>query len=247
MCASSDQLANFVTFSHCGTRFSVVSYHPFQKLIDTDHIMGGAFLFQILLGLICITFAFASNVEDFKITPFGRWAKECVHVVKPGSNIINHEDHFIIHHGNSKRTVQRCKTPNPYIPSSTTNVTDPVIGEGWQAYIKQNTNSNDITSFIGSWTVPPLPTNATPIEVLYTFTGLQNIDWVPPEIPPINQSFDIIQPVLGYGARSATGKQFIFHRISWLNFSGKIISTFIHIYYEYIQEEEHFGALPVGM
>ena len=171
-----------------------------------------ASLLNILSRILFITIAFASIDEDYIITPFGRWAKECVHVVKPGSHIINYDNHFIIHHGNSQRKVQRCKTANPYLTPA--KVEDPVIGEGWQAYIKQNSNSSDITSFLANWTVPALPTKATPIEVLYTFNAVQNIDWVPPEIPPINEKFDIIQPVLGYGARSATGSFIAFYDVS---------------------------------
>ena len=162
----------------------------------------------------------ATSDDNFAITPFGRWAKDCVHVVKSGSHIINYDDHFLVINGNSQRKIERCKIPNPYIPASSStenldNDNDLVIGEGWQAYTKQDSKSNDITSFLGNWTVPSLPTKPTAIEVLYTFTALQNIDWVPPEIPPLNESFDIIQPVLGYGARSATGGGPFWSIASW--------------------------------
>jgi len=43
--------------------------------------------------------------------------------------------------------------------------------------------------------VPDTP-SSTP-DVLYVFTGLQNVDWIP-KVDPIPPKFDIIQPVLQY-------------------------------------------------
>jgi len=66
--------------------------------------------------------------------------------------------------------------------------------DGWLAY----TTFHDpvgFNNFLGYFSVPNAPQNDP--EVLYLFTGLQNVDWIPlvdPE-PPV---FDIIQPVLQY-------------------------------------------------
>lgn len=72
-------------------------------------------------------------------------------------------------------------------------------GSGWQAYVKQDTG-NATDALLGQWTVPPDP--AEEAQTLFLFTGLQNIDWVPPNPPP-DGAFDIIQPVLQYGNSAA--------------------------------------------
>jgi len=55
----------------------------------------------------------------------------------------------------------------------------------------------DYDGWLGSFTVPEdSPQN--PPAVLYIFTGLQNIDWIPLVDPVPSQVFDIIQPVLQY-------------------------------------------------
>src|SRR5690606_13416454 len=49
--------------------------------------------------------------------------------------------------------------------------------------------------FLGYFSVPDAPKEAP--QVLYLFTGLQNVDWIP-IIDPTPEVFDIIQPVLQY-------------------------------------------------
>jgi len=68
-------------------------------------------------------------------------------------------------------------------------------------YVHQDVGSN-VSALLGQWTVPDAPDEGG--ATLFTFTGLQNIDWVPPQPQP-TQSFDIIQPVLQYGSSSAGG------------------------------------------
>jgi hypothetical protein len=68
--------------------------------------------------------------------------------------------------------------------------------DGWEAYTAWHYPSG-ITLFNGNFSVPDTP--ASQPDVLYLFTGLQNVDWIPvrdPEVP----GFDIIQPVLQYPA-----------------------------------------------
>eukprot|EP00486_Rosalina_sp_Unknown_P001255 CAMPEP_0201566522 /NCGR_PEP_ID=MMETSP0190_2-20130828/6350_1 /ASSEMBLY_ACC=CAM_ASM_000263 /TAXON_ID=37353 /ORGANISM="Rosalina sp." /LENGTH=229 /DNA_ID=CAMNT_0047985359 /DNA_START=271 /DNA_END=960 /DNA_ORIENTATION=+ len=76
-----------------------------------------------------------------------------------------------------------------------------VDGSGWQVYTKMDAGDS-VNAFLGDWKVPASPTRNG--QILYTFTGLQNIDWVPPEKNP-GQPFDIIQPVLQYGRTPAGG------------------------------------------
>jgi len=74
--------------------------------------------------------------------------------------------------------------------------------DGWEAYTAYNHPSAGINSFIGNFSVPDSPDSVP--DILYIFTGLQNVDWIPmrdPEVP----GFDIIQPVLQYPADMGDG------------------------------------------
>jgi len=66
--------------------------------------------------------------------------------------------------------------------------------DGWLAYTSYN-NVETIDTFLGSFSVPSIPSQNP--DVLYVFTGLQNVDWIP-IVDPIPPRFDIIQPVLQY-------------------------------------------------
>jgi len=66
--------------------------------------------------------------------------------------------------------------------------------DGWLAYTSFN-NGETLTSFLGNFSVPDTPAS-TP-DILYVFTGLQNVNWIP-KVDPIPPKFDIIQPVLQY-------------------------------------------------
>jgi len=70
----------------------------------------------------------------------------------------------------------------------------PADYDGWLAYTSYN-NVESIDSFLGYFNVPSAPSSNP--DVLYVFTGLQNVDWIP-KIDPIPPIFDIIQPVLQY-------------------------------------------------
>jgi len=66
--------------------------------------------------------------------------------------------------------------------------------DGWLAYTSFQ-NPSSLTTFLGYFSVPDEPQSAP--QVLYVFTGLQNVDWIPIVDPPPSE-FDIIQPVLQY-------------------------------------------------
>jgi len=68
--------------------------------------------------------------------------------------------------------------------------------DGWLAYTSFNVPTT-FETFLGYFSVPPAPQSDP--EVLYVFTGLQNVNWIPLVDPPPN-TFDIIQPVLQYQA-----------------------------------------------
>eukprot|EP00483_Globobulimina_turgida_P008103 UN08119 len=163
-------------------------------------------MFSVVLLLLSITDAAIRITDDeiYELTPFGYWLSDCFHSVPAGSEIINFDQHFTV----NGHTIPRCKRKHnsTYIKERIASHLDTRVGatgSGWQAYVKQNAGDS-VTGFNGTWTVPPLPVQRSVSEVLYTFTALQNIDWVPPEREP-NKPFDIIQPVLQYGQESGRG------------------------------------------
>jgi len=140
------------------------------------------------------------------VTPFGLYPKECIHGVRSGSVLTNEKDHVVVTHPdfpNEIERIPRCKKHNSYKKKSSNDV-GVVNGDGWQQYVKYQTNN--ITEFLGMWIVPDAPADFA-AGVLFTFTGLQNIDWVPPNADP-KGPFDIIQPVLQYGYSEAGGGTF---------------------------------------
>jgi len=66
--------------------------------------------------------------------------------------------------------------------------------DGWLAYTTFHYPAG-FDAFLGYFTVPANPQNVP--DVLYLFTGLQNVDWIP-IVDPEPDVFDIIQPVLQY-------------------------------------------------
>jgi len=72
---------------------------------------------------------------------------------------------------------------------------------GWLSFTSFNLPAG-FGSFIGNFSVPDNP--ASYPEVLYLFTGLQNVDWIP-IVDPEPAVFDIIQPVLQYPGDSGSG------------------------------------------
>merc|ERR1712129_575882 len=89
---------------------------------------------------------------------------------------------------------------------------------------------NAVNAFNGTWVVPSFPVQKSTEEVLYTFTGLQNIDWVPPQNEP-SAPFDIIQPVLQYGYESGKGGGPFWGISSWyVTLSNDVIqSPLVHV------------------
>ena len=75
----------------------------------------------------------------------------------------------------------------------------PADYDGWEQYTAYKTEDpKSFDVFTGYFSVPDVPA-AVP-QVLYLFTGLQNIDWIPKVDPEPSADFDIIQPVLQYPA-----------------------------------------------
>lgn len=185
---------------------------PIKSQMKQQYALALTTLALVALVATCsATVSLEGDNDGFIITPFGRWPKECVHHAHDGSHIHNEDEHFVIDHEvHGKRRVARCQSPlleqvRKGFAGKRNGLGDDE-GDGWQQYVHQQVGNDDtnVTSLLGNWNVPANPSEQA--QILYMFTGLQNIDWVPPQPQPY-QNFDIIQPVLqfGYGAAGGGG------------------------------------------
>jgi len=151
---------------------------------DTLYILFNLFLLLLL----------SSTFGEYSLTPFGYHPNACIHKVPDGSHIIDidRETGFIIVYPDGHKEL------HPPCSEKVHNVTN-LDGEGWQVWTKYYTGNNntDVNIFLGNFTVPQAPQEYKR-QTLFIFTGLQNIDWVPPDPRP-KVPFAIIQPVLQYG------------------------------------------------
>jgi len=140
---------------------------------------------------------FGKPIAGYVNTPVGWVREECVHNVPNGAVADCNDERCIVKHPNGTlfKKIHLCTARN---------VSKPIISyrkrgveqsyDGWLAYTTYQAPT-DIDSFLGYFSVPD-QTASVP-EVLYLFTGLQNVDWIP-IIDPEPSVFDIIQPVLQY-------------------------------------------------
>jgi len=131
---------------------------------------------------------FIKNNVTYVHTPQGPYRADCVHEVPSGSHIISTDSmHYVLDRNTGKKTRIPICSQDP-LPARLEEY------DGWLAYTSWNYPSN-IGKFLGYFSVPNSPQNSP--EVLYLFTGLQNVDWIP-VVDPYPPVFDIIQPVLQY-------------------------------------------------
>jgi len=135
----------------------------------------------------------AAPPAGYVYTPHGLKRAECVHTVPDGGAIFTATTHSDIMNadGTLHRRVGLCGR-------STSGADDddlPPDYDGWLEYAAFEYTSG-FETFLGNFTVPDIPA-AVP-DVLYLFTGLQNIDWIPKVDHEPTDPFDIIQPVLQY-------------------------------------------------
>jgi len=149
------------------------------------------FTFALYLGLAIAT---------YYPTPVGWVEDRCIHrILQDGDDIVEtNTGHVTITNrfdGNRRVTLKpaNCRA-YPTRPNNVTKSQRPQDYDGWLAYTTFNYPAG-LDSFIGYFSVPNAPSQ--PPEVLYLFTGLQNVDWIP-IVDPAPQVFDIIQPVLQY-------------------------------------------------
>ena len=72
----------------------------------------------------------------------------------------------------------------------------PADYNGWLAYTVSKATGAAYDAFLGSFSTPDAPKEVP--QILYLFTGLQNINWIPKADPDPTVDFDIIQPVTQY-------------------------------------------------
>jgi len=157
-----------------------------------------------LVVLLYLAVTVWSSFQDYRRTPYGWMHPDCVHVVPSGSHLEElSTGRLEVHYPNGMRTeLPTCKfpyvigdkgeRPSP-LPAT---APAPNVGHGWQAYTTFQ-YPKGMNTFLGTFSIPNKP--AQEPDILYIFTGLQNINWIPePSNPPPSQPFDIIQPVLEY-------------------------------------------------
>lgn len=156
-------------------------------------------------GLLGIS---AAAAREYVSTPAGMMRAECVHAVPSGSHV-EHTDadtHFKVTTPTGEvRHLLKCKdsAEQPILRgASSRRLQLPPDYDGWLEY-NAYYDADGFDAFLGDFSVPDLPT-ADP-QVLYLFTGLQNIDWIPKVDPEPSQPFDIIQPVLQFPADDGSG------------------------------------------
>lgn len=149
------------------------------------------------------------ELQDYglALTPFGYWPAACVHAAPNGAHVETTAKGLvrIVHPDGSEHHHQPCASR--YSPSRLQELKQHAQakrgqGNGWQVYTLQQF-SNNVTSLLGQWPVPPAPENFDQ-QTVFLFTGMQNINWIPPQPHP-GTPFDIIQPVLQYGPSAAGG------------------------------------------
>jgi len=147
----------------------------------------------VLLVLLHLVLSVDLEHDTLRITPFGRIPASCVHKVPNGAHIDESESGIVkvfTAEGDLLRIIpQGCNTRELLAKYAKRQDYD-----GWLAYTTAFYQPG-FDAFLGYFTVPPDP-QSTP-DVLYLFTGLQNVDWIP-IVDPQPPVFDIIQPVLQY-------------------------------------------------
>jgi len=133
--------------------------------------------------------------DEYIPSPVGWVLARCDHTVENGATLSKVHDGILVTNPNgTKWTIPRCDAGTQ--PVFKRHEAPPNAYDGWTVYTAFNTSSSGFDSFIGNMNVADEPAS-TP-EVLYIFTGLQNIDWVPVVDSVPTTPFDIIQPVIQF-------------------------------------------------
>jgi len=164
------------------------------------------------LAVLCfvgLLLAFASG--KYVPTPGGYIDDSCLHYVPSGSHVFDGPSgaRVVLPDGTEKH-LPECRYPYPLAkPPHAKKEAAPIDAHGWQVWASfQEPNNDTFSSFLGYFNVPEAPPSWPVVDdsIIYYFTGLQNENWVPaPPFLPAPPEFDIIQPVVQYGAGSVNG------------------------------------------
>jgi len=128
-------------------------------------------------------------------TPIGKMDRECVHTVPSHTHLVQTAYGFDATTAQQHWTIPHCVD----LQQTDAIGAFPPDYDGWLAYTTAQ-STDPFTAFNGSFTVPNSPTDYP--DMLFSFTGLQNIDWIPKVDPLPTQPFVIIQPVLQYSGET---------------------------------------------
>jgi len=146
-----------------------------------------------------------SREGDFVKTPFGVRHKDCVRDVPNHALIEENElgEVWVTDESGVKSKLENlglCSSRSSSVVHRSVRQF-PADYDGWLAYTTAY-NQAGFDTFLGYFTVPNKPKSDP--QVLYLFTGLQNVDWIP-KVDPEPKTFDIIQPVLQYPSEEGIG------------------------------------------
>jgi hypothetical protein len=134
--------------------------------------MRTAFVLCVVLALCAMVLG--ASVKGYTQTPSGHVRSDCVHRVPSGASVTELEDGRtqVISPDGSVRIIPICdRRQGPVLLRDL-----PFDYDGWLAYTVYN-DTQGFDSFLGDFSVPDTPKDDP--DILYIFTGLQNIDWIP--------------------------------------------------------------------
>jgi hypothetical protein len=138
--------------------------------------------------------------DGWSLTPSGWRPTVCTHGPIPEGHILVDVELFTYLReeatGKIVKTFPPC-SENAGLPHPDTKP----LPSGWAAYAWSFHAGGSLTSFNGSWTVPPVPSDQGS-QTLFLFTGFQNAFNTPANVT------NIIQPVLQWGSSAAGGAEY---------------------------------------
>ncbi|KNC46009.1 uncharacterized protein AMSG_00127 [Thecamonas trahens ATCC 50062] len=156
------------------------------------------------------------NGELYAPTPQGYMLARCIREVASGTHVTEDgRGRMVLTAKDGSVEVMECNTDGGRIPmllsksqmaaarAGNKRDSDGFGGyDGWQAFTSYEYEAG-LDVFVGDISTPNGKPKREP-EVLFIFTGLQNVNWIP-KVDPEPRVFDIIQPVLQYPATAVLG------------------------------------------
>mmetsp|Transcript_11097 Transcript_11097/g.45249 ORF Transcript_11097/g.45249 Transcript_11097/m.45249 type:complete len:314 (+) Transcript_11097:217-1158(+) len=163
----------------------------------------------VCLAALCVLVAAENTItySDINVVPgVGVYPEGCVVEIPDGARVFQHDRSFTVQFEDGTEIEYeedlRCRPDTlpariqAMLEAEGFPVQQSRVEHGWQAWTTYY-YKDGIDSFPGYFTVPDIPEETTFNQILYIFTGLQNINWIPePNGPAPWGKFDIIQPVL---------------------------------------------------